>query len=209
MNATTCRDACKRDRMAEAWQSAIFHPTATWARVVREVFIPVPRIPSHPVMRHWLRGESGWLSGLRQWWLERRVARIARVLLESLQAMDLIGKVSQVVVTTGRQSILVRLIGVSCREESIFVGALREIFDPLQSPRYLLVMKDEEFAVPRVLAEKKERAESFARRWRQWVGKARLLYVHTPDGKRRLLRAKERFLAARHQPRTESRMRWG
>jgi hypothetical protein len=103
----------------------------------------------------------------------------------------------------------VRLVGVSCREESLFVGALREIFDPLQSPRYMLVTRDEEFAVPRVFAERKERAESFARRWRRMVGAARLMFAHTPEGKHRLLRAKERFLAAKHIPRTESRLRWG
>src|SRR5688572_12583611 len=51
-------------------------------------------------------------------------------------------------------------MGVSCREGSLFITALREVFDPLQSPRYLLVTRDEEFAVPRVFAERKERAES-------------------------------------------------
>jgi hypothetical protein len=86
---------------------------------------------------------------------------------------------------------------------------VREIFDPLQSPRYLLVTKDEEFAVPRVFAERKEHAESFARGWCRQVGNADLMYSHTPEGKLRLLRAKERFLASQHPLRTEARMRWG
>jgi hypothetical protein len=98
---------------------------------------------------------------------------------------------------------------VNCREESLIVGALREVFDPLQSPRYLLVTKDEEFAVPRVFAERKERAEAFARRWCRSVGKVRLMYVHTADGKRRLLHAKERFLSSKHTLRTGSRLLWG
>jgi hypothetical protein len=161
-------------------------------------------------MRHWLRGRGGWFRRLRGWWLERKVSGIAHVLLDSLQRLNLIHKETpKVVVSTGKESILVRLVGVSCREESLFVSALREVFDPLQSPRYLLVTKDEEFAVPRLLAERKERAESFAHCWRRKVGNARLLYVHTADGKQRLLRAKQRFLAAMHHPRTESRLRWG
>lgn len=210
LNARMCREACKRDQMSEAWRSAIFNPAATRSRLVREVFIPVPRIPSHPVMRHWLRGEGGWFGGLRRWWLERKIARMSRVLLESLQGLGLIEKqAAQVIVSTGVERVFVRLVGVSCREESIFVNALREVFDPLLSPRYLLVTKHEEYAVPRVLADRKERAEAFARRWRRWVGTARLLYVHTLDGKHRLLRAKERFLAAKHHPRTGSRLRWG
>ena len=210
LNARMCREACKRDQMAEAWRSAIFNPTATHSRVMHEVFVPVPRIPSHPVIRHWLHERGGWFGWLRGWWLERKVSRIAQVLLDSFQGIKLIGEdAPRLIVSTGRENILVRLVGVSCREESLFVSALREVFDPLQSPRYLLVTRDEEFAVPRVFAERKARAESFARLWRQKVGAARLMYTHTADGKHRLLRAKERFLAAKQHPRTESRLRWG
>lgn len=210
LNARTCREACRRDQMAAAWQSAIVNPKATRSRVVHEVFVPVPRVPSHPVMRHWLRGSGGWFGGLRAWWLERKVSRISRVLLDALKGIELIkSAASKVIVSTGTQDILVRLVGVSCREESLFVTALREVFDPLQSPRYLLVTKDEEFAVPRVFAERKERAESFARRWRWRVGKARLVFAQTADGKLCLLRAKKRYLALKHQPRTVSRLRWG
>jgi len=210
LNSRMCRDACRRERMAEAWRSAIFHPEATRSRVMHEVFVPVPRIPSHPVLRHWMRGDGDWFGWLRAWWLERKVSRISRALLESLRAFKLIDSAAAgVIVSTGRDSIRVRMVDTSCREETLFVGALREVFDPLQSPRYLLVNRDEEFAVPRVLAERKDRAEFFARRWRRLVGHARLLYVHTADGKRRLLRAKERFLASKHHPRTVSRLRWG
>jgi superfamily II DNA or RNA helicase len=210
LNARMCREACKRDQMAEAWQQAIFHPTATHSRVIHEVFVPVPRIPSHPVLRHWLRERGGWFGWLRAWWLERKVLRISQALLGAFQGIKLIDKDSpKVIVSTGSENIRVRLVGVSCREESLFVSALREIFDPLRSPRYLLVTKDEEFAVPRVFAERKERAEAFARRWRQMVGGARLLFVHTAEGKRRLLRAKERFLASKHHLRTGSRLLWG
>jgi hypothetical protein len=210
LNARMCREACQRDHMAEAWHRAIFNPAATHSRVVHEVFVPVPRIPSHPVVRRWLRGDGGWFDGLRSWWVERRVWRISQALLGSLRELGVIdGESHEVVVSTGIDSVRVRLAGVGCREESQFVSALREVFDPLRSPRYLLVTKDEEFAVPRLFAERKERAESFARRWCRAVGKARLVYVHTAEGKQRLLRAKERFLAAKRQPRTQSRLRWG
>ena len=210
LNARTCREACKRDQMAEAWQSAIFNPDATHSRVVHEVFVPVPRIPSHPVLRHWLRGSGGWFGGLRAWWLERKVSLISTALLEELKGIGLIESASPaVIVTTGTANIRVRLVGVSCREESLFVSTLREVFDPLQSPRYLLVTRDEEFAVPRVFGERKERAESFAGRWRRRVGRARLVFAQTADGKLCLLRAKKRYLASKHQPRTGSRLRWG
>ena len=131
-------------------------------------------------------------------------------MLESLRQIGLVNSAdADVGVTIGKDDVRVRVTGVNCREESLFVGALREIFDPLQSPRYLLVTKDEEFAVPRVFAERKERAEAFARSWRHQVGRSRLMFSHTPEGKLRLLRAKERFLASQHPLRTDSRMRWG
>jgi hypothetical protein len=98
--------------------------------------------------------------------------------------------------------------GVSCREESLFVGALREVFDPLRSPRYLMIAGDEAFAVPRLFAERKDRAEAFARNWRITLGRARLLFTQTPEGKRRLLQAKERHLAAMYRHRTDARLRW-
>jgi superfamily II DNA or RNA helicase len=208
LNARMCREAGKRDGMADAWREAIFSPEATHSRVVHEVFVPVPRIPSHRVLRHWLRG-GGWFGWLRARWLERKVSRIARTLLDAFADLGLIASIApEVIVSTGTENIRVRLVGASCREESLFVSALREVFDPLQSPRYLLVTKDEAFAVPQVLAEKKERAESYARRWRRMVGGARLIYAHTPEGKHRLLRAKERYLASKHHPRTGSRQRW-
>jgi hypothetical protein len=210
LNARMCSEACKRDEMAQAWQDAIFHPEATHSRVAHEVFVPVPRIPSHPVLRHWLRGEGGWFSGMRAWWLVRRVSRISRVLLDSFKGLALMAiDTPDAVVSIGRNNVRVRLMAVSCREESLFVSALREVFDPLQSPRYLLVAKDEVFAVPRVFAERKDRAESFAERWRSKVGNARLVFAQTAEGKQCLLRAKERLLASKHRLRTESRQRWG
>jgi len=210
LNARMCSEACRRDEMAQAWQDAIFHADATHARVMHEVFVPVPRVPTHPILCHWLRGQGGWFDWARAWWLERKVSRISQALLDALAGIGLIGSdAPTVVVSIGIDSVRVRVAGVSCREESLFVSALREVFDPLQSPRYLLVRKDEVFAVPRVLAERKERAESFAQRWRRKVGKARLVFSHTPDGKLCLLRAKERFLASKYRAQTKSRMRWG
>ncbi|MEW6305846.1 MAG: DEAD/DEAH box helicase family protein [Verrucomicrobiota bacterium] len=209
-NARMCREAEKREAMAEQWQKAIFHPQATHARVVHEVFVPIPRIPSHPVLRHWLRNERGWFGWMRAWMLERKVRRIADALLASLKKTKVVSdRARGVEVSLGKNSVRVRLPDVSCREESIFVEALREVFDPLQSPRYLLVTKDEEFAVPRALAERKERAELFLKQWRRHVANADLLYAYTPEGKRRLLRAKERHLAAKFHYATESKLRWG
>jgi hypothetical protein len=209
-NARMCRDACKRDEMADAWQRALYHPSSTQSRVMHEVFVPVSRIPSHPVMRHWLHGRGGWFGWLRERWLERKVSLIAHVLLDSLQGIGLLNTgAPRAIVSTGKESIRVRLPSVSCREESLFVGALREVFDPLQSPRYLLVTKTEEFAVPRVLGERKELAESFARCWRNVLGRARLIYAHSAEGQHHLLRAKRRYLASKHQSVTVSRLRWG
>jgi hypothetical protein len=89
---------------------SLVNPSVTHSRVVHEVFVPVLRVPSHPVLRHWLRGRGGWLSRLRQWWLERKVSRIAHAVLESLRSLKLMeAGTSTVIVSTGRESILVRL----------------------------------------------------------------------------------------------------
>lgn len=89
LNARMCNSAGKRDRMAEAWRGAIFNPEAIHSRVMHEVFVPVRRIPSHPIARHWLREPGGWFDWARGWWLERRVSRISLMLLDSFAEIGL------------------------------------------------------------------------------------------------------------------------
>lgn len=67
--------------------------------------------------------------------------------------------------------------GGTGQEQATFLRALRETLSPIDNPRYLLarrkiwrIFREDYFAVPDVLARKKEFAEFFAQRWKRLVG---------------------------------------
>lgn len=100
--------------------------------------------------------------------------------------------------------------GGNGREQSIYLRALRELLQPIDNPRYLLArrkiwrfFREDYFAVPDILARKKEFAERFANRWRRYVGSVELVYTRTPEGRRMLLRARMNSLTAAFQQRSE------
>jgi hypothetical protein len=57
--------------------------------------------------------------------------------------------------------------------------------------------REDYFAVPDILARKKEFAEFFAKRWGRLVGPVQLVYARTPEGRRMLLRARVHSLGWR------------
>src|SRR5260370_30520964 len=100
--------------------------------------------------------------------------------------------------------------GGTGKEQAILLRALREVLRPVDNPRYLLVrprlwrfFREDYFAVPDVLARKKEFAEEFAKQLRRRVGKLQLVYTRTPEGRKLLLRARVHSLAASFQKSSE------
>src|SRR5207237_9026864 len=63
--------------------------------------------------------------------------------------------------------------------------------------------REDYFAVPDILARKKEIAEFFAKRWGRLVGPVQLVYARTPEGRRMLLRARVHSVAGALQKRSE------
>ena len=95
-------------------------------------------------------------------------------------------------------------------EQASFLRALRETLSPVDNPRYLLArrriwrfFREDYFAVPDVLARKKEFAEVFARRWNRFVGPVQLVFTRTPEGRKLLLRARNHSLSGAFQKRAE------
>jgi len=65
------------------------------------------------------------------------------------------------------------------------------------------ILREDYFAVPDVLARKKEFAEVFAQRWKSLVGPVQLVYTRTPEGRKMLLRARNHSLSGSFQDRAE------
>jgi len=100
--------------------------------------------------------------------------------------------------------------GGTGKEQAVFLRALREALSPIDNPRYVLsrrkiwrFFREDYFAVPDVLARKKEFAETFAKRWDRLVGPVQLVFTRTPEGRKILLRARNHSLSGSFQKRTE------
>ena len=100
--------------------------------------------------------------------------------------------------------------GGTDKEQTTFLRALREILSPIDNPRYLLAhrkiwrfFREDYFAVPDLLARKREFAEMFAQRWKRFVGPIQLVYTRTPEGRKLLLRSRNYSLSGAFQKRAE------
>jgi hypothetical protein len=95
-------------------------------------------------------------------------------------------------------------------EQTAFMRALGQVLGPIDDARFILAksqawpaIREDYFAVPDVLARKREFAEFFADQWRRLVGPVELVYTRTPEGRRILLRARMHSLTMSLPPRSE------
>lgn len=145
---------------------------------------------------------------------ERSIKQIGRIVLDALEYEGSINKhEAEFRVYADRNqdgTVFCWVGGGNGKEQSIFLRALRETLSPIDNPRYLLarrkiwrLFREDYFAVPDVLARKKEFAEIFAQRWNRLVGPVQLVFTRTPEGRKVLLRARNHSLAGAFQKRTE------
>ncbi|MDP3632514.1 hypothetical protein [Phenylobacterium sp.] len=114
----------------------------------------------------------------------------------------------------GRRDIVLR--GVSRSTERQVMHAIAEVLGPVQNARYILMRhsrlgwrtRTDYHPLPSALGARKDWAESFAALWSARVGSSRLVYTRTPEGRRVLLRARAKSLAAGFQRSVDRRSAW-
>ncbi len=145
---------------------------------------------------------------------ERSIKQIGRTVLEALEYEGSIdqhaGEFRVYADRNGDGTVFCWIGGGKGKEQATFLRALREILSPIDNPRYLLarrriwrIFREDYFAVPDVLARKKEIAEEFTQRWKRLVGPVELVYTRTPEGRMVLLRARNHSLSGAFQKRAE------
>jgi hypothetical protein len=142
--------------------------------------------------------------------LEGSLAQVAQAIVE---ALDNAGRLSvhgdYIAVSTTRTvlgKVLLRVEGGSRSDERLILSAIADVLGPVENPRYLLVRHSfiriwrrvDYHAVPICLSTK-DHAEYLHARWNARVGEARLVYGRTAKGRRVLLRARTRSMAAGFQ----------
>lgn len=108
------------------------------------------------------------------------------------------------------------LENVSIYEQKIYIEALREVLDPIERPRYIVVRKQrvlwwdrmDYHAVPAILAQNKETAELFLTCWEKHLDKAELVYTRTPEGRKILLQARAKAMSAQFLSKSEQISVW-
>lgn len=114
----------------------------------------------------------------------------------------------------GRKDIIV--LGVSRSAERQVMQAIAEVLGPVQNPRYILVRssrlgwrtRTDYHAIPGALGARKEWAERFTALWNRRIGSVQLVFTRTPKGRRVLLRARAKSLAAGLQRYVDRRSAW-
>ena len=150
---------------------------------------------------------------------EGSMAQVGRAVLESLGYAGALdrksGDYAVLAERNGQGAVSCWIRGGTRSDHVAFVRAMREALRRVDNPRYLLarhalwrVIGEDYFAVPEVLARKKETALYFADRWKRYVGPVKLVYTRTPEGRAVLLRARMRSLAAAFDQPADSVMRW-
>lgn len=97
------------------------------------------------------------------------------------------------------------LKGGTMRDKTTFAACMEEIWGIIDNPRYLLVRekrvgRNEEFySVPEIFGNKKERALVFEKHMRKVLGRYRVVYTRTPEGRKLLLRARTRSFVNKNQ----------
>jgi hypothetical protein len=109
-------------------------------------------------------------------------------------------------------AVFCRVEGGSNFDKAIFINCLKEVIEPVDNPRYILIRKStalkflhqQDFhAIPDILCRKRENAEKFARDWRHWVGRCTIQYTRNLEGRRFLLKARAESLASQIQEKPE------
>lgn len=85
------------------------------------------------------------------------------------------------------------LKGGSARDKELYAGCLKELFDPIDNQRYLLVNtkkrknRNSYYCVPEIFAKRKEDVLLFASCLKPYIGETEPVYTRTPEGRQLLL----------------------
>lgn len=157
---------------------------------------------------------------LRNGTLERRLRQVGETLLEALAASGNLSrgraayKIRVQEGLKGRHAVTME--GGTRADQHRFVTAMLELLGPVENPRYILRRDGEALgfrqldyhAVPMVLGRRKQDAEIFHKIWMKRIGTARLIFCRSKNGRRVLLRARSKSLAAGLRSPVERRSMW-
>ncbi|MGI6007268.1 MAG: DEAD/DEAH box helicase family protein [Ruminococcus sp.] len=139
---------------------------------------------------------------------QRRMKQIGQAVAEALAEIGELedpGRCRAEVKSAEGMLIGIWLKGGTTRDKTAFASCMEEIWGIIDNPRYLLTRSgrgpggSEYYSVPEVFGRQKDRALIFEKHMRKALGKYRLVYTRTPEGRKILLKARTRSFVNKNQ----------
>ena len=152
-----------------------------------------------------------WDRLLKDWWQVMRIGmgpvalgRVSEVLLDTLCELGIVktprDQLELHYGPLGEEQGVAYVHGCSLYESDVFIRSLEELLDAVDNPRYLIFRKSRNprkarkgegdyFTVPTSL-NTKDKVEVLLRHWNKKIGRCEAIYTRTPEGRKRLLKAR-------------------
>ena len=153
--------------------------------------------------------------------ISKDIQQIGIALLNSLINARLIqSNSSNLKVKTSKDdwgAVFCHLEGGTTFEKSTFVNSLKEIINPIDNPRYVIIRKNkfmfflnqqDYHTVPESLGKNKKLAEFFENQWQQKVGNCELIFTRTMEGRKALLKSRVKSLSSQFEEKVEHVNKW-
>ena len=153
--------------------------------------------------------------------ISKDIQQIGNALLNSLIKVGLVhsNRANLKVKTSMNElgTVFCHLEGGTTFEKSTFVNALKEIINPIDNPRYVIIRKNrfmlflqqkDYHAVPEVLGKNKKLAEDFEQEWQSLVGDCELIFTRTLRGRKVLLKSSVKSLSAQFKEKVTHVNKW-
>jgi len=139
----------------------------------------------------------------RYGYLYKKIGKMGLAILDTLDELGYITS-SRMDITVssyvlGKGDVVCNLVGANALENSLFSKALSQLLEPIASPRYLIVKTnffrkrldvENFYPVPELFGDKKENALVFQKHWKQYLGKNKLVFTRSVEGRKLLLKAR-------------------
>ncbi|MEE4000408.1 DEAD/DEAH box helicase family protein [Tenacibaculum sp. FZY0031] len=135
--------------------------------------------------------------------IHKKIAKMATAILESLHELNhLTTLINEIQINTellAKGNVSCTILGANRYESTLFIKALDELLQPIDNPKYLLIKTSwfrrklklhHFFPVPEIFGVRKKECQVFLSHWNKHMGKSKLVYTRTMEGRKLLLKAR-------------------
>ena len=108
-------------------------------------------------------------------------------------------------------------IGLNQKDNHVFINAMKQFLDPIDNPRYMLVRQNtnvkwwqqrDYHALPDIISENKEMANTFKNNWQKHIGYCQVIYTRTIEGRILMLKSRAKAYSSINTTYADKISRW-